>query len=86
MRNNVNALLRLTDFSTPLKQRVLSKLISFVTYGFGDASGKGFGAALKLWNGVVFYRQGIWEYRITDEQCSHCRELRNLVDSLERAA
>jgi hypothetical protein len=60
-------------------------LISFVTYGFGNASGKGFGAALKLWNGAVFYRQGIWEYRITDKQSSNYRE-RNLVDSLERAA
>jgi hypothetical protein len=42
-----------------------------------DASGKGFGAALKLWNGIVFYRQGsIWEYRITDIQSSKYRELR----------
>ena len=84
--NHVNALLRLTDFLSPPKRRVRSKRISFVTYGFGDASGKGFGAALKLWNGVVFYRQGIWEYRITYEQSSNYRELRNLVDSLERAA
>jgi hypothetical protein len=56
MRDDVNVMLRLTDVLTPPKRRVWSKLISFVTYGFGDASGKGFGAALKLWNGVVFYR------------------------------
>ena len=86
MQEDVSALLRLTDFSSPPKRRVRSKRISFVTYGFGDASGKGFGTALKLWNGVVLYRQGIWEYRITDEQSSNYREVRNLVYSLERAA
>jgi len=55
MRDNVDALMKLTESSTPPKRRVRSKFITWLTYGFGDASGEGYGAALLLWDGVIFY-------------------------------
>jgi hypothetical protein len=61
MRNNVHALMKLMESSTPPKRRVRSKFITWLTYGFGDASRKGYGAVLLLWDGVIFYRQGLWK-------------------------
>jgi hypothetical protein len=61
MRDDVDALMKLTESATPPERRVRSKLIPWLTYGFGDASGKGYGAALLLWDGVIFYRQGLWK-------------------------
>jgi hypothetical protein len=81
LRDDVDALMKLTDLA-----RVRSKFITWLTYGFGDASGKGYGAALLLWDGVIFYRQGLWKWTIIKERSSNYRELRNLVDGLERAA
>jgi hypothetical protein len=86
LRDDVDALMKLTDLATPPERRVRSKFITWLTYGFGDASGKGYGAALLLWDGVIFYRQGLWKWTIIKERSSNYRELRNLVDGLERAA
>jgi len=86
MRDDVEALMKLTESSTPPKRRVWLKFITWLTYGFGNASGKGYGAALLLWDGVIFYRQGLWRWTITKERSSNYRELQNLVDSLEERA
>ena len=77
MRDDLDALMKLTKSSIPPNQRVRSKFITWLTYGFGDASGKGYGAALLLWDGVIFYRQGLWKWTITKERSSNYRELRN---------
>jgi hypothetical protein len=67
MRDDVDALMKLKESSTPPKRRFRSKFITWLTYGFGNASGKGYGAALLLWDGVIFYRQGLWKWTITKE-------------------
>ena len=84
-RSDVDFLIKLTSGELPLKRRVRgSKMISLV-YGFGDASGKGFGSAIQLENGEIFYRTGLWNRTIVEEMSSNYKELRNLVESVERA-
>jgi hypothetical protein len=56
------------------------------TYGFGDASGDGFGAAILLPDGKIYYRHGVWDWGISIDNSLSYRELRNLVESLEKAA
>ena len=84
-RSDVDFLIKLTTGTLPLKRRVRgSKMVSLV-YGFGDASGKGFGSAIQLDNGEIFYRTGLWDRTIIEEMSSNYKELRNLVESVERA-
>ena len=47
-------------------------------YGFGDASGAGFGATIELDDGVQ-YQYGQWSAEITEKSSSNWRELANLV-------
>ena len=51
-----------------------------VVYGFGDASGGGFGSTYTQ-AGRINYRHGIWASYISEES-SNYRELRNLVESI----
>jgi hypothetical protein len=71
---------------SPPKRKVRSLRVVRATYGFGDASGDGFGAAILLPDGKIFYRHGVWNWLISNEHSSNYRELRNLVESLEKAA
>jgi hypothetical protein len=52
-----------------------------VIYGFGDASGSGFGSSFTHANGIV-YRVGVWGSDV-DGESSNYRELRNLVEAVE---
>ena len=45
LRNDIQALLTLTQTRAPLRRIIQSKQCLIVNYGFGDASGVGFGAA-----------------------------------------
>lgn len=56
-----------------------------VTYGFGDASGKGFGSMILLEDGSIFWQNGAWTTMI-EEATSNYREFKNLVIALQRAA
>ena len=53
-------------------------------YIFGDASGLGFGSSSWVKGDIVNYRYGIWGIDLEDST-SNYRELRNLVESLERS-
>ena len=53
-------------------------------YIFGDASGLGFGSSSWVKGDRVQYRYGIWGMDV-NESTSNYRELRNLVESLERS-
>lgn len=81
----------------PTRRLIRGRKIAGIIYGFGDASGAGFGAS---WvdgtqlnrdarsNGsprtsVVKYRFGRWGKEVGEGSSSNYRELRNLVDSLE---
>jgi hypothetical protein len=69
---------------TPPKVSIRAKSISMVVYGFGDASGKGFGSTFTVANGVA-YRSGVWRPEESDES-SNWREFTNVVESLEEEA
>lgn len=60
-----------------------SQLVA-VKYGFGDASGSGFGTSVTHDGGVSF-RVGVWGHD-ADGESSNYRELRNLVESVEAEA
>ena len=50
-------------------------------YGFGDASGAGFGSSFESQRGGINYRLGVWGEDVGGES-SNFRELSNLVDAL----
>jgi hypothetical protein len=52
-----------------------------VRYGFGDASGSGFGSSIAFPDGIA-YRIGVWG-KDCEDSSSNYRELRNLVETLE---
>ena len=70
----------LGDVHPPLRF-VRSKSISVALYGFGDASGVGFGSTIQTEQGVI-YRYGVWG-RDDESASSNFRELGNLVYTLE---
>jgi hypothetical protein len=69
---------------TPPKVMVRATLLFLVVYGFGDASGKGFGSTFTVPNGIS-YRIGVWGPDETDES-SNWKEFQNVVESLEEEA
>ena len=54
-------------------------------YGFGDASGAGFGATIQIGDEIKF-EYGQWASQITEEESSYWRELSNLVSAMKRLA
>jgi hypothetical protein len=66
----------------PLK-RVRAKATAKVYYGFGDASGCGFGATIQIGDEIL-YEYGQWSTEVTETKSSNWRELNNLVETLER--
>lgn len=73
------------DSLPPLRVARGGESVSLI-YGFGDASGTGFGSAIQLTDGSIFFRSGMWSWTIKEEMSSNYRELRNLVKSVEEAA
>jgi hypothetical protein len=53
-----------------------------VYYGFGDASGPGFGASFQFADDI-YYEYGQWCTEVTESESSNWRELNNLVEALE---
>ena len=83
LRADVQALQLLMAFERPVKRIIRRRQLIQVSYGFGDASGKGFGSCILI-NGKVHWKGGQW-IRSISEETSNYRELRNLVDALEEA-
>ena len=80
-RADIEALLALTSTpSPPLRRRRCSKTGRFY-YGFGDASGRGFGATFQVGDSI-HYEYGQWTTE-SSEESSNWRELANLVEALE---
>jgi hypothetical protein len=63
---------------------VRSKHLHQVCYGFGDASGEGFGSII-IPDGAVEYESGSWKEFYKTES-SNMREFENLVQRLETFA
>ena len=82
--DDLGALCTLTNGVTPPLRLVRPNRVSSVCYGFGDASGSGFGSTYSN-AGEIVYRHGVWG--LDDEgRSSNWRELTNLVESLELEA
>lgn len=69
---------------SPPRVMVRSRLVFLIVYGFGDASGKGFGSTFTVQNGIS-YRIGVWNPDESDES-SNWREFTNVVEALEEEA
>jgi len=78
------ALSRFFESACPPIRRVRGLAVIECYYGFGDASGTGFGStfAKSRAGPKIHFRFGQWCTEISEES-SNYRELRNLVDSLE---
>jgi hypothetical protein len=72
------------ESESPPRVMVRSRLVYLVKYGFGDASGKGFGSTFSVPNGIS-YRIGVWK-KEESEESSNWREFTNVVESLEEEA
>ena len=86
--NDLNALEKLLQGKSPSKRLIRGQGRAEVIYGFGDASGLGFGAtwcqarcSKKIVNEIGF-RIGVW-LEDTQDKSSNYRELANLVETLE---
>ncbi len=80
-KGDLRALRELTEPTAPPKRRIRSKNVIRVEYGFGDASGKGFGSTITL-NNKLLWRAGQW-LASYEEESSNLRELENIVRALE---
>jgi hypothetical protein len=83
-RSDVEALRTLMVAPEAPIRLIRSKRIQVAIYGFGDASGVGFGSSFQDIKGLLF-RHGVWG-RDADDESSNFRELRNLVEALEEGA
>ena len=95
LKDDIKALLKLSDFDLPPFRVVRPKHVVQVFYGFGDASGKQFGSTksanyncrAKFSEDIGAesgprYRLGIWTAE-EQQESSNYKELRNLVESTE---
>jgi hypothetical protein len=78
--DDIEALLELTKGKSPPLRRVRCSKHACAYYGFGDASGCGFGATLQFGEDIEYeYGQWSWE----SQESSNWRELNNLVEFAE---
>jgi hypothetical protein len=80
-KEDLEALMVLTRDKQPVMRPVRSRRTLTAYYGFGDASGAGFGATVERPNGI-HGRYGLWG-RDAENKSSNYRELRNLVETVE---
>ena len=78
------ALRALFKADTPQLRLIRGLAICYALFGFGDASGGGFGSSWEVKQGTA-YRYGTWS-RSMDGESSNLRELTNLVDTLKEMA
>jgi hypothetical protein len=77
------ALAELMSDEIPLLSRIRVKRAMKAYYGFGDASGYGFGATIQIGENL-WYEYSQWASEIAEESSSNWRELANLVNFIER--
>jgi hypothetical protein len=83
-RDDVFALKELLSSKEPPLVTVRTNSVYEVVYGFGDASGKGFGSMMLSSRGIK-YRIGLWGADDEDES-SNWKEFENQVEALEQEA
>lgn len=93
MKEDVNILAFMFQARSPSHQLIRGFNIARLLYGFGDASGAGFGSSswvdcsVGAWqNRSVCYRFGRWGSETDEEKSSNFRELQNLIETLKQMA
>ena len=83
LKEHVTILMEMFSSLQPSLRLTRGSAIVEALYIFGDASGLGFGA---YWTSGkdVKYRYGVWGLGLREDSTSNYRELRNLVETLER--
>ena len=84
MKSDLEALKILFAPENPTHRLVRGFSICSALFGFGDASGGGFGSSWQAKIGIS-YRYGTWSEKM-DGQSSNLRELTNLVDTIDEMA
>ena len=84
LKDDIAALTTFFDSELPPRIEVRSREIFVVIFGFGDASGGGFGSSIDTGNGICV-RVGVWTAPESDNS-SNWREFMNVVESLEAEA
>lgn len=80
---DIGALTTLFSPDLPPKRPIRPTSTAVALYGFGDASGGGFGSTILI-NGAIHFRHGQWASHFK-ESSSNLRELSNLVSAIEEA-
>ncbi len=81
---DLQALIQLFGGDEPIVRYVRALYADLVKFGFGDASGAGYGSALARLKGRPNIRHGKWAlFYSTENTSSNFRELRNTVDAIE---
>ena len=83
LRRDFEVLKDLTETEAPPKVVRRKKGTASARYGFGDASGKGFGNAIEV-GGKIYAEFGQWSVEVEDKH-SNYKELRNLVNAVVKA-
>lgn len=81
LRDDLKVLAGYFKYPLPPRRLVRGKGVMVVKYGFGDASGTGFGASWEEGDGIR-YRFGVWG-KDNEGRSSNYRELRNIVETFE---
>ena len=80
-KDDLTILNKYFESKLPPRRLVRGNKVMVVRYGFGDASGAGFGSSWETKDGVK-YRFGVWGGD-KEESSSNFRELKNIVDTFE---
>ena len=80
---DLESLLQIMSSSKPPLRLVRGIKNLTLLYGFGDASGGGFGSSWEDGSGGIKVRFGVWNDEDNRGRSSNYRELRNLVESVE---
>jgi hypothetical protein len=83
LREHLSALSSLFRKPEPTLRLIRGASVYEVCYVFGDASGEGFGSSWTSKEGSIAFRYGIWG-KEGQGTSSNYRELRNLVETMER--
>ena len=81
LEDDINCLSKLFESPRPTIRHVRSNLVSIAMYGFGDASGSGFGSSIQSSLGLRV-GLGIWGTDAINKS-SNFKEFANLVETLE---
>jgi hypothetical protein len=81
LKQDLEALAEIFEPASPPLLSVRALDVYHIMYGFGDASGKGFGSTMLSAKGTRF-RIGTWDAD-TEDESSNFREFENIVEALE---